>query len=61
MEKKQRFVDVSFWYYEDEKSFVPLVATFDKTLSRDEQTVLTIMRATTPEHVKKVKAKIVFD
>ena len=59
--KNKRYVDVNFWYYYNGKNFVPLVAIFGNKLSRDEENVITIMRAENPGNVKKTKAMVVFD
>jgi len=59
--KKQRCVDVNFWYYDDGKNFVPLISVFGSALTRDEENVLTIMKAQNPNNVKKTKAIVVFN
>lgn len=55
----KRTTEVTFWFYDDGKNFVPLVVSPNGALSKDELTCITIMQV--GGHVKKQKATLVFD
>jgi hypothetical protein len=57
---KKKKLEVKFYFYEDDKSFLPLAVTFGRwKLSKDEQTIITIMKAKN-KNVKKVNADLLF-
>lgn len=56
--QNKRKIEVTFWFYDDGKNFVPLVISPNGALSRDEKTCITIMNAS--GNVKKQKATLIF-
>ena len=58
---KRREIKIKFYFYEDDKSFLPLAVTFGGwKLTRDEETIITIMRAKDGSKVKEVNAELLF-
>jgi hypothetical protein len=56
---QKRNIEVTFWFYDDGKNFLPLVISPNSGLTKDEQTCITIMQC--GGHVHKQKATLIFD